>query len=299
MAEEDNPIKHIPPPWDLKGTSYMFMFWIPSSQARNLPSNIAFSPLEAQSTFANSSKSGSPQGGLGTIQIHRYSSSPAGPYDEFILSTGMYTYAVEENGKRKEKRNMRISRIYVSQKTACWNGRKGEESIHYLRLPSANETPDWNTPKHLARFEFNELPGGATEIKIFAHDTTGDVREATADKKPFFQTTYRPVRYMPSFPLSTSLVRFAGIDLMLAQPPVPEGNSAKGELVGSDRWCKFYPSISSSQTDAGWFDMKQDESSKEENFWPGLGRWRLGMSMKNAEISFQNMEHWEPPKSTL
>ncbi|KAF6800972.1 hypothetical protein CSOJ01_12106 [Colletotrichum sojae] len=236
MTEEDGPIKHIPPPWDLKGTSYMFMFWIPSSHARNLPSDIAFSPLEAQSTFANSSKSGSPQGGLGTIQIHRYSSSPAGPYDEFILSTGVYIYAVENNGKRREKRNMRISRIYVSQKTACWNGRK------------------------------DDLPA---------------------------------LRYMPSFPLSTSLVRFAGIDLTLVQPPVPEGDSAQGELVRSDRWCKFYPSISSSQTDAGWFDMKQDESSKEENFWPGLGRWRLGMRMKNADISFENMEHWEQANPTL
>lgn len=168
-----------------------------------------------------------------------------------------------------------------------------------MRQPKADVELDWNTPKHMARFEFNELSGGATEIKIFAHDTAGDMSEAVADEKPFFQTTYRPVRYMPSFPLSTSLIKLAGIDLTLVQPPVPEGSAVHGELIGSDRWCKFYPSISSSQAEAGWFDMQQDESSKEETFWPGLGRWRLGIRMKNAEIAFKNMEHWEPLKSTL
>ncbi|KAL0940467.1 uncharacterized protein CTRU02_203230 [Colletotrichum truncatum] len=281
MTIDEGPIKHVPPPWDLKGTSYLFMFWIPSSQAKSLPTDIAFSPLEAQSSFASAANSGSPQGGIATIQIHRYESSPAGPYDEFILSTGMYTYPVEENEMRKEKKNMRITRIYVSQKTACWNGRK-----------------DWNTPKHLARFEFNELPGGATEIKIFPHDTTGDQREAAADIKPFFSTIYSPIRYMPSFPLTTSLVKLLGIDFTVVQPPVPAAEGSQGELVGSDRWCSFYPTLSSSQTEAGWFDMSQKGNTGEENFWPGLGRWRLGMRMKNAEISFKDMRHWETPRST-
>ncbi|KAJ3958389.1 hypothetical protein N0V92_005031 [Colletotrichum tropicale] len=280
MDGMNEPIQHVPPPWDLKGTSYFFMFWIPSSQAKELPTDIAFSPLEAQSSFARSSDSGSPQGGIGTIQIHRYASSPVGPYDEFILSTGEYSYQVEEHGKRKEKRNMRITRIYVSQKTTCWNGRK-----------------DWSIPKHLARFEFDELAGGGTEIKIFPHDTTGDVAEAVADKKSFFRTVYKPVNYLPSFPLTTSLVKFLGVDLTLVQPPLPEGNGNQGELVGTDRWCKFFPTISSSKTEVGWFDMRQEEDAKEANFWPGLGRWRLGMMMKNSDISFGDMQYWDTPRS--
>ncbi|OLN86687.1 hypothetical protein CCHL11_03876 [Colletotrichum chlorophyti] len=277
MADGDGPIRHVPPPWVLKGTSYIFMFWISSAEARSLPKGIAFSPLEAQSPYVSSAPSGSPKGGLATIQVHRYTSSPVGPYDEFILSTGMHTYSVEENGRRKEKSNMRITRIYVSQKTSCWNGRK-----------------DWGTPKHLARFEFNEKSDGAMEIKVFPHDTTSDPREATPDNEAFFRAVYKPVPFLPSVPLSTSLVKYLGIDFTIVQPPVPEGNGSQGELPGSDKWCKFYPTISSSQTAVGWFDLSQEKTS-EKNFWPGIGRWRLGIRMENANISFSNVEHWETP----
>lgn len=63
------------------------------------------------------------------IQIIRYTESPVGPYDELILSPGFHEYTVEENGKRIKKKNARITRIYVSQKYTCWNGRKSEISV--------------------------------------------------------------------------------------------------------------------------------------------------------------------------
>lgn len=125
---DDGDIKHIPPPWSLKGTAYFFMFWIPASQAADFPKDIAFSPLERESSFASAAASSSPKGGLATIQVYRYSSSPVGPYDGFILSTGHHSYPVEENGKRKEKSNIRTTRIYVSQKTTCRNWRKDEST---------------------------------------------------------------------------------------------------------------------------------------------------------------------------
>jgi hypothetical protein len=128
MSSDSEPIPHFPPPWKLKGTMYCFMFWVPGSLAKAYPNEIAYSPLELKSSFASVADSGLPVGGLATIMVYRYTSSPTGAYDEFILAAGSHKYTIEENGKRVQKKNLRITRIYVSQKVTCWNGRKGEES---------------------------------------------------------------------------------------------------------------------------------------------------------------------------
>ncbi len=70
--------------------------------------------------------SGRPVGGLYSIQILRYLDSPVGSYDELLVSPGAFAYPFEAEGggkKRKERRNLRITRIYVSSKEACYNGR--------------------------------------------------------------------------------------------------------------------------------------------------------------------------------
>lgn len=117
---DDAPIVPVLPPWKLKGTIYMVAF---STKAGKLPEH-AYSPLEKESTYASPSASGKHHGGTSQIQVIRYTESPVGPYDELIISPGSYSYEVEEDGKRKTKKNSRISRIYVSQKYTCWNGRK-------------------------------------------------------------------------------------------------------------------------------------------------------------------------------
>lgn len=124
MAAPD--IKPVPPPWTLRGTVYTFPFWTNMSQiAQANEAGITYSPLEANSEFANSAEAGAAHlGGLSMVQIIRYSESPVGPYDELILIPGSHQYVVEENGKRVTKRHLRITRIYVSQKYTCWNGRK-------------------------------------------------------------------------------------------------------------------------------------------------------------------------------
>jgi hypothetical protein len=110
---------------------------------------------------------------------------------------------------------------------------------------------------------------------------------------------------VPYLPLTTSLAKLAGIDLTLTQPPVPEGTGSQGEIVGSDRWCSYYPTIASSKTSVGWFDLRQCEDEegvaeregKPENFWPGMGRWQLGIKMTDADISFSKMRYWDAPRS--
>jgi hypothetical protein len=33
-----------------------------------------------------------------------------------------------------------------------------------------------------------------------------------------------------------------------------------------------------------------------ENWWPGIGRWRLGMKMEDATIEFPEGKHWVGPR---
>ncbi|MCJ1400962.1 hypothetical protein MMC11_004173 [Xylographa trunciseda] len=231
---EPSTIPVAPPPWTLKATVYMFAFHVPSKQP--LPS-FAYSPLESQSAFASSSKF---CGGLGSVQVIRYTESPVGPYDEMLLVPGNFEYESKEGGKVTTKRNLQVSRIYVSQKLTCYNGR---------------------------------------------------------------------------------------INFNLVQPPLPEGQAKGGELAGTNDWCKILPLEYSSKTSMTWVDLQQvaktvgGDSGKPqkgdtpsttggsesaapgkapdgvysdfENWWPGLGRWQIGLKMEDATIEFGEGKHWD------
>lgn len=127
-------IPSVPPPWTLKGDVYAFAFWTSASHdgggdGQKLPS-LAYSPLEGRSAYASSS-SGRHVGGVSMLQLIRYRDSPVGPYDEMILAPGGFEYEREDEGRRVKRRNPRITRIYVSQKHSCYNGRK---SPFYISL---------------------------------------------------------------------------------------------------------------------------------------------------------------------
>ena len=129
MASNSAPALVAPPPWKLRATIYTFMMYISSKDAKILRADGSFlySPLEAGSEFAQ----GKLIGGLGMVQLIRYSESPVGPYDEFLMTPGAFEYNLEvegKNGKTEivEKKNTRVTRIYVSQKDTCWNGRTSE-----------------------------------------------------------------------------------------------------------------------------------------------------------------------------
>lgn len=105
------------------------MMYVSSKDARVLAADKSFlySPLEASSDFAKDKFIG----GLGMVQVIRYTDSPAGPYDEFLMMPGFFEYNMrseEKNGKQDivKKKNARVTRIYVSQKVTCWNGRMSE-----------------------------------------------------------------------------------------------------------------------------------------------------------------------------
>lgn len=109
------PIAHVPPPWILGAT----VFAIPIIPLTPLPSK-AYSPLERNSTATT----GTFVGILGVIMIIRYSETPVGPYDEFVIVPGFFDYPrTFEDGITLIRTNIRGSRFYVSQKYTNYNGR--------------------------------------------------------------------------------------------------------------------------------------------------------------------------------
>ncbi|KAI1122389.1 hypothetical protein F5Y10DRAFT_287226 [Nemania abortiva] len=279
---DDTPIVPAPAPWKLKATVYIVGFY---SKAGQLPDH-AYSPLERDSPYASAAASGEHKGGTAWFQVIRYTESPVGPYDELIVCPGHFSYDVEEGGKRT-KTNLRISRIYVSQKYTCWNGRT-----------------NWNVPKHLARFEFDDLDDGTTVVRVYPHDTTGDIAEALPSDVPLFQAKFTPLRWAPSFPFSVSWLQHLGMDPALVQPPLPAGEGSQGELPGTDRWCKITPGEATKRASLAWADMSQRNMQGEltngvehENFWPGLRRWKLALKMEEAVIDFGEGVYWDIPRT--
>lgn len=196
-----------------------------------LPESI-YDPLEASAPgFADAKLAGEFRGGLGMIMVVRYLDTPTGPYDELLIIPGAFSVP----GKPAKTTLKRISRIYVSQRDTCYNGRL-----------------NWNIPKHLARFVFSSPSSSNPQsltISVYPPDSTGSM--------PFFSATLTPFRWIPAIPFST---RYLPISTTLAQPPLPAApatsavhsplsNNPKPRdpymfdrdeaelLVGTERWC--------------------------------------------------------------
>lgn len=129
MPSSPETIEAYPAPWTMKAKIWSIPIYVTSKMAATLSSDkdFVYSELEAES----SSSSGKLVGGLSMVQIVRYTESPAGPYDEMVVMPGYYEYA--EQSKKKDgtsqiasKKNLRVTKIFVSQKTTCWSGRKSE-----------------------------------------------------------------------------------------------------------------------------------------------------------------------------
>ncbi|KAK2036551.1 hypothetical protein LZ31DRAFT_483416 [Colletotrichum somersetense] len=286
-AQWDNnssaPIEPAPAPWILKGTVYAITFVPPSA---HLPTK-AFPPLERQ--FASATE-GEYLGRLGMIQIIRYTESPVGPYDELLIVPGFFNYNYTEpaSGLSKERTNVRVSRIYVSQKYTCWSGRI-----------------NWNIPKHLARFDWTENEQGETAVKVYPHDTTGDPSESKPAGKPWFQARFKPL--LPGvLPFSTDLYKILGVNATLAQPPLPYAKTNLDELAGTNHWAATVPEQVTNHASLGIFDLNQEGGDAEDNlgtnavgdeyfpnFWPGLQRSHPGTKMENTTITFNAPEIWK------
>ncbi|KAI0317310.1 hypothetical protein OF83DRAFT_1121845 [Amylostereum chailletii] len=152
----------VPPPWDLNARMWTFPFKLSESLSpatgvdinpnntpdilQGLPAG-SYPPGEKVHPSALSPIEGKPQqsGDNAAIIIVRYESTPAGPYDELIMSASF-------NNPETKQVTSRITNIYVSTANSVWNGRR-----------------NWNIAKYLARFEFEDTPEGSI-MRVFHHE---------------------------------------------------------------------------------------------------------------------------------
>ena len=244
------------------------------------------------------------KGGLGAVMVVRYEDTPVGPYDELILVPGNFTVPQPSNGGllKIPKKALRISRIYVSQRTTVYNGRL-----------------NWNIPKHLARFEFsapvmkaNASPPTSLNIQVYPPDSKGG--DGTA---PFFKCTLTPWRWIPAIPTNTAYVPMS---LLNVQPPLsePAGRSTaatfeseldtpidpydiskKNEetlLVGTERWVGFELQAKCRArgcwVQTGGEDHGDEE--EEEKWWPRtLKLWSVGAWMEGGVFEIAEGLEWK------
>ncbi|KAI4161238.1 MAG: hypothetical protein LQ342_005029 [Letrouitia transgressa] len=258
MTDQQSPVKIAPPPWKCKYTAYIGSFYLSASSG--LPRDIAYDPAEVSSATVTDTLKW--KGGICMIQLLRYSYSPVGQYDEMILIPGNFALPSGES-------HTSITRIYVSQRDTCYNGRK-----------------NWNIPKHLARFEYtNSISSPPFSVSLFPHDDP-------SSNTPFFTASVAPLGFWtPSFPFSSKFTKYLGLSNVLLQPPLPEGKDKEIE-PGTEEFLKTEGDIFSKSAKIVWFDMKQpgggkkgDDGKDRKNWWPGLGRWHLGIWLKEAELN--------------
>jgi hypothetical protein len=126
-------ITHVPGPWKLKGDAHVFFTYSTNSDNQALDKAFLYEPLEAQSDFST----GRFVGGLAAAYVIRYHDSPVGPYDELIVIPGSFEserHVQAENGTTRtvKDRKLRITRIYVSTKATCYNGRRSRSHVIFL-----------------------------------------------------------------------------------------------------------------------------------------------------------------------
>ncbi|CAO2657943.1 Nn.00g072030.m01.CDS01 [Neocucurbitaria sp. VM-36] len=288
-----HPVPRSKAPWTVKAETY-FLFL----SLRELPKGV-YDPLEEA---WGDEGLGEFKGGLGTIMIVRYSHTPVGPYDELLLIPGTFTVPRPSNGPPKlPKKALRIARIYVSQRTATYNGRL-----------------NWNIPKHLARFSFSapptlkgQSPPLSLDVEVFPPGTKdGD------GASPFFACTLKPWRWVPSVPVNS---RWIPMSMVHVQPPIPESEdhraavqdvvdgpeidaydvSPKGEMalcVGTDRWTSFDIGMRVPRAKGCWVSIGETgtEDGENQRYFPqGLRSWSVGGWMEEGVLEIAEPLEWK------
>lgn len=137
---------------------------------------------------------------------------------------------------------------------------------------------NWNIPKHLARFEFeNLIRPERMKVQIFSPDPSVKI--------PFFTAIFQPMSYLPAFKLSTNWIKYTGMAVMMALPPIPAGRDE--ELVGTTEWLQSEPLMTCSSTRACWTEVKQPPKGFGEGvdgWFPQVKPMKVGLWMQDATM---------------
>ncbi|KAG8686268.1 hypothetical protein FRC09_014250 [Ceratobasidium sp. 395] len=248
------------PPWTLDAEAWWIFPPVPMSwQNKELPKG-AIDPFEAeryrdlQATYT---------GGLGTIQLIRYHTSPVGPYDELLYVPGNMTY---KTGPISSISGLSITRIYVSTAASIVNGRR-----------------NWSIPKQLARFEFKKEDESdvlsPVVASVYPALTTSSPSSPEFTPDPVFKARLVPSRRLPNFPLNLARVPTMLLDPRLFQAPLTPSGQAGG-LVGTEKWCTIAPEF------AGEVRVLYPE--------PGLPDGRFGDGLGFPDVKPMSVGLWWP-----
>jgi len=250
-----------PAPWQCRGQAFWFL--LHNSSTTPLPSEF-HDPRDYTST-ANANDNSNFAGGLGMIQVVRYTDTPVGPYDELLYIPGAFNYTTttknsggDGNSKVEERKtlsHLRITRIYVSSEASIYNGRK-----------------NWNIPKHLAKFTFT-----ANSITVSSPSSS-----SSSSPEPFFIATWKsaiPGMDWLKVPMSTS---FSPLSTLLVQPPLDqvEGEEA---TEGTKTWKSMQP------WQGGNVGLIRVEvaSGIGRDLWPSdVGAWSIGLKWDDMKLEF-------------
>ena len=151
--------------------------------------------------------------------------------------------------------------------------------------------------------------------------------DAPPSENPFFTASLQSLKYLPSwysFPFNSTWATYFGFGSHLVQPPLPVGDTK--EECGSEIWLRSKPEMWSKKTRAVWWDMQQEKSNDSaeapsesetdpllskkgpgkavklldgvDNWWPGLGRWRIGLWLDDAVLTLGEPEELNISKKT-
>ncbi|KAF3002417.1 hypothetical protein E8E13_003334 [Curvularia kusanoi] len=296
MVNEMHPVQRAPPPWTMRAESYLLLV-----RLKELPKGVYDGLEEAWEDEGL----GRFEGGLGAVMIVRYADTPVGPYDEIMFIPGNFKVPRPTSGPLKiPKKALRIARIYVSQRTTTYNGRK-----------------NWNIPKHLARFSFSApitaqgaSPPRDLTVKVFPPGT-----EDGDGIQPFFACKLTPWRWVPAVPFN---MRWSPISLAHVQPPIPEpaghAKAVAAELegrkrgveidpydisprnevavaTGTDRWCAFDITGKVRRARGCWVELLPSAGGGDhEGYWPeGVKPWGIGGWMEDAILGLDEPLEWK------
>ncbi|KAJ1305154.1 hypothetical protein OPQ81_000188 [Rhizoctonia solani] len=196
------------PPWTPQAEAWWIFSGIPMPwQTKELPKGA----LDTKESDKLQEFQATYQGGLGTIQLMRFYSSPVGPYEELLYVPGRMSYKIGDSAVSGAS----ITRIYVSSFASLVNGRR-----------------NWNAPKHLARFEFTpqESSDPLSPMLVSVYPALSDSSSPDFSPDPIFSARLAPSRHLPNFPLNLSNFPRVLFDTQVIQPPL-------NGPIGTEKWC--------------------------------------------------------------
>jgi hypothetical protein len=170
---------------------------------------------------------------------------------------------------------------------------------------------NWNTPKHLARFDFSSPQASPGEprpsqlhLSVYPPSPSAMV--------PFFSVTLQPFSYLPGIPFNNAWA--PSYFATLALPPLPAAMLAPAEAwiedeeqaesiyaAGTDEWCEFQVMMKTKKARCYWIKLHTHEegSSKEteaKKWWPQGSDWKpwaVGLCLEDADLLVTEGKKWQ------